>query len=189
MSGRIALVRHGRTEWNAARRMQGTTDIPLDDVGRAQAEQAAAALASLGDWTHVVASPLLRASETAAIIAARLGLPLHAPIAALAERDCGEAEGLSVDEANARWPDLDYPGAETLEQLGRRMSEAIGGSADGAVIVSHGLALRRGIEALTGESTPRIANAEAIVLARAADGTQLRWRRADAALETAHPSP
>lgn len=191
MSHRIAVVRHGRTAWNAAGRIQGSTDIPLDDEGRAQAVEAAVELASLGTWSHVVSSPLLRARETATIIARELGLPLRAPLASLVERDCGEAEGLSADEANTRWPDLAYPGAETFEQLGHRVAEAIAAiatdpadaadadaDADGAIVVSHGQALRRGIETLTGEAVPRIANAETIVLEllaqRVGSGS---WRR------------
>jgi probable phosphoglycerate mutase len=186
---RLALVRHGQTAWNAARRIQGTTDIPLDDTGRAQAEEAAAALAALGRWTLVIASPLLRAHETAAIIAARLRLPLHDQVPALAERDCGEAEGLSVEEAHARWPELDYAGGETLDAVGRRVADALtqlADAADGAIVVSHGIALRAGIAVLTGEPMTRLANAEAIVLERLPDdGGARMWRRGGALLEGA----
>ncbi|GEK80290.1 histidine phosphatase family protein [Agrococcus baldri] len=176
---RVALVRHGRTPWNAARRIQGTTDIPLDDTGRAQAHEAAAALAALGDWSCVVSSPLLRARETATIIAARLGIPLLEPVAGLTERDCGEAEGLPVDEAALRWPARDYAGGEPLQEVGRRVAEALSALADagtGAIAVGHGIALRTGVATLTGTPAQRLANAEIIVLER----EQGSWLRADA---------
>lgn len=52
----FALIRHGQTNWNAQRRLQGSTDIPLNDVGRGQAQDAAAALAGY-EWAFVVSSP------------------------------------------------------------------------------------------------------------------------------------
>ncbi|NQD89088.1 histidine phosphatase family protein, partial [Paenarthrobacter sp. CM16] len=64
----FALVRHGQTDWNAERRLQGSTDIPLNDVGREQAREAVAFLSDQ-QWDTVVASPLSRAAETAEIIA------------------------------------------------------------------------------------------------------------------------
>lgn len=142
----LALVRHGRTQWNAARRIQGSTDVPLDHVGRQQARDAAAGLAELGMWSAVVSSPMLRARETAAIIAHLLGVPLLDPIVELVERDCGLAEGMTVDEAHGRWPDLEYPEAEPVAAVGVRVAGAldrIAASAPGAVVVSHGQSLRR----------------------------------------------
>src|SRR5271167_1540411 len=69
----IYLVRHGETDWNAAERWQGHTDIPLNATGRAQADAVAEALSGAG-LAGVVASDLSRAQETANIIAARLGI-------------------------------------------------------------------------------------------------------------------
>ena len=71
----LYLVRHGETDWNRQRRIQGLTDIPLNDTGRAQAE-AAAALIERSEWDLVVSSTLGRARETAAILARGLGLPV-----------------------------------------------------------------------------------------------------------------
>jgi len=61
---RLIVWRHGRTEWNLAGRVQGQTDIPLDDVGVAQAVQVAPRLAALHPDV-LVASDLRRASDTA----------------------------------------------------------------------------------------------------------------------------
>lgn len=69
MSGEIVLVRHGRTALNAAGRLQGRVDEPLDDVGREQARRLAARLSPiLGDGDLVVSSPLVRARDTAATL-------------------------------------------------------------------------------------------------------------------------
>ena len=90
---RIALVRHGQTDWNAAGLFQGSSDTPLNDVGRAQAAAAAQQLATQR-WDAVVSSPLSRARETAGIIAETIGVPLGAAYPELVERDYGPYEGL-----------------------------------------------------------------------------------------------
>ncbi|MGR0219143.1 histidine phosphatase family protein [Agromyces sp. ZXT2-6] len=93
----IALVRHGETDWNRERRIQGATDIPMNERGRAQSRAVAERLAT-SRWDAVVTSPLSRSAETAAIIARRLGLvdPAHVP--ALAERRHGLLEGLTAED-------------------------------------------------------------------------------------------
>ena len=70
---RILLARHGQTSWNALGRLQGHTDIELNDVGREQARELAARLAS-AELTAVWASDLARARQTGEIVAAALGL-------------------------------------------------------------------------------------------------------------------
>jgi probable phosphoglycerate mutase len=100
---RICLVRHGETEWNAARRIQGQIDIDLNATGLRQA-------AAAGRWLHdagivaLYSSDLKRAWNTALAIGAALGLtPTAAP--EMRERRYGVFEGLTYDEARTRHPD------------------------------------------------------------------------------------
>lgn len=168
----VALVRHGRTAWNLARRMQGRADIPLDDHGRAQAESAADLLAR-AHWDRIVSSPLSRAAETASVIGQKL---IHAERTTdehLIERDYGVAEGMPVCEARERWPDSDYPGAEPLHETTERARRVLGEieQLEGdSVVVAHGTLLRVGVEALTGSACPRILNGQVVLLERVGEG-------------------
>ncbi|MET0318796.1 MAG: histidine phosphatase family protein, partial [Rhodococcus fascians] len=69
----LALVRHGETDWNLHGRLQGSSDIPLNDTGRAQAREAVYELSD-HSWDLLVSSPLSRAAETADIIGSHLGI-------------------------------------------------------------------------------------------------------------------
>jgi len=90
---RVLLWRHGRTEWNVQRRFQGQSDPPLDDVGRAQAREAAAMLAAV-EPDAMYSSDLVRATETAAALTALTGLPVRLD-SRLRERALGRWEGLN----------------------------------------------------------------------------------------------
>ncbi len=103
MPRRLILLRHGRTEWNANRRYQGQLDPPLDEVGQAQAIEAAALVASMHPDV-LVSSDLQRASQTAAKIASLTGLPLRVD-ARLRERHLGHWQGLTREEVAARFPE------------------------------------------------------------------------------------
>lgn len=88
------LVRHGQTDWNRAGKIQGTTDIPLNETGRQQAEQLAAVLKERSGYPAgtridaVYTSPLARAFQTAEILAKEGKLPLRR-LTGLRERDFG----------------------------------------------------------------------------------------------------
>lgn len=171
-----ALIRHGRTRWNAERRLQGRADLPLDEEGHRQARAAAAALSG-GPWSRIVCSPLLRARRTAEIVAAELGLPAPALDPLLLERDYGEAEGVPVDEALERWPDGRYPNGESADELTHRSGPALALLATpGTVIVGHGAFLRSGIAVLTGRPFPRIANGEVVIVETSGDGVRVTSR-------------
>ena len=180
----LTLIRHGETDWNAARRIQGSTDIPLNDTGRGQARDAAVALRESLDLAApvvVVASDLSRARETAEIIAAELGLHVSRLYPDLRERAYGEAEGVDSTEFSARWGDwhtAEVPGAEPWPHLRARGLRALrhvvrdarretapvaaAGSSDGAAVVSrssvivvtHGAMIRELIRHATGGELP-----------------------------------
>lgn len=97
----MLLVRHGQSEWNATGRWQGCADPDLTDLGRQQALHAAA---RIGTVDIIVASPLIRALETAQIISAQIGVGPVVVEPDLAERDAGEWEGLTRVEIEQQWP-------------------------------------------------------------------------------------
>lgn len=158
----LALIRHGQTDWNAAGLLQGSSDIPLNDTGREQARGAIPALRSR-HWDVVLSSPLQRAAETAAIIAEGLGIPLGAAYPGLVERDYASLEGTSAAAAIERWPNRDYPGAESLETVASRGAHslaAIAGAFPGkaVLVVGHGTIIRYTLARLAGRPVPGIDN-------------------------------
>lgn len=159
----IAFIRHGQTDWNAAERLQGSTDIPLNDFGRQQAREAAALLSGF-EWEVVVSSPLSRARETAAIIATDLGLELGRSYDTLVERHFGEAEGMNAAEIEARWGgSRDFPGVEPAEAVMERGTSALRQIAEeyagrDTVIVGHGAIIRSTLISLAGHPIANIAN-------------------------------
>ena len=134
MASDIILVRHGETEWNHLRRIQGQLDVPLNGVGLRQAQAIARRLAS-EPVAAVYTSDLLRASATAAPIAAAHGLaPL--PDVRLRERHYGGFQGSYYDRLQHERPEayrrmlsrdlaFDLDGGETIPMLHRRVSEAL----------------------------------------------------------------
>lgn len=160
----FALIRHGQTDWNAERRLQGSTDIPLNDVGRRQARDAAGALAGT-EWDAIVSSPLGRAAETADLIAAGLGLAVARRVRELTERSFGPAEGLQDG------PELDalripggFRGAESEEAAADRGLAALEALAEEfrggrVLVVTHGSLLRVSLSRAAGRTLPSIQNA------------------------------
>ena len=100
---RILAVRHGETAWNTESRIQGHTDIPLNDTGLWQADRVARALHD-ERLQAVYSSDLLRARATAEAIAQAQQLTLRLETG-LRERHFGHLEGLTRDEIAQRWPE------------------------------------------------------------------------------------
>ena len=144
---RLIIWRHGRTTWNLERRFQGQADPPLDDVGRAQAAQSAALIASLRP-AAIHTSDLQRATQTAQALGVVTGLPVHRD-AGLRERSLGHWEGLTRDEVAERYPDeladwvagrdVRRRGGESREEVAVRSLAAFDNieDVDLAVVVTH----------------------------------------------------
>jgi probable phosphoglycerate mutase len=150
------LVRHGETDWNAAGRLQGHTDEPLNDYGRRQARELAERLAA-EDVDAIYASDLARARETAEIVGARLGLPV-ALDPDLREKHWGTWEGLTGDErahVELVGESTEAHRERTMRALGRIASAHPAGR---VVVVTHGGSLRRVQAALHGVAEPVIDN-------------------------------
>ena len=161
---RLLVVRHGQSEWNAIGRWQGRADPPLTDEGRRQAADAAKVL---GTFDAVVASPLVRAVETASVLADHLGIGPVLVDPDLMERDAGEWQGLTRTQIESGWPDFlesgrRPPGYETDQAMGTRVRAALDRVSDqvsdGAVlVVSHG-GVVYALEEACGEPWRRIPN-------------------------------
>ena len=163
----FALVRHGQTDWNAVGRIQGATDVPLNDVGRGQATEAVTPLSEY-TWDFVVASPLSRAAETADIIAEDLKLEVIRHLPGLVERNYGPAEGLSagpkLDALRVDGSYGSFRGAEAEDSVsGRGLGALQELAADypGAriIVVCHGTLIRLSLMAALGRDIPPITNA------------------------------
>jgi broad specificity phosphatase PhoE len=145
----LLIVRHGQSEWNAIGRWQGHADPSLSELGRRQAVVAAA---SIGAVDGIVSSDLLRAVETAAIIAEQLGIGPVIVDERLRERDAGEWTGLTRAEIDKGWPgwidSARHPaGYEGMDDVSDRVLEALQAiheaSAGGSLlVVTHGGVIR-----------------------------------------------
>lgn len=161
MTGRLMLVRHAQSEWNAGGLWQGQADPSLSDVGRHQAAAAGKRLAAEEEFDAVFCSDLSRAVETAEILAASLGLATSPAIEpGLREYDVGEWSGLTREDIEARWPGdiarfgggdlVAPPGGETRAAFDDRVSQAaarVGRAAVAAgsgsiLVVAHGGVVR-----------------------------------------------
>jgi len=143
----IYLVRHGQTDWNLQHRIQGSTDIPLNDTGRGQASRAGALLARRS-WDQLYSSPLSRAFETATIIGQQIGIGPPQLLEALVERNYGEAEGMTDAQIDASYPgDEPVPGRESRAEVAARVMPALlelaeQHSGEHIVITTHGAVIR-----------------------------------------------
>lgn len=161
---RLFLIRHARSTWNAARRIQGWADPPLDDVGREQA-------ARLGDRLRrdppnvLYTSPLCRARQTAEIVGRTIGVPVELD-ERLKEHDMGDVTGLTREAFEERYPELvrcwrekperfRFPGEEDVDAFRARVvegfDEIVARHEDGAVAaVTHGGTLGAYLSSLLG---------------------------------------
>ena len=172
MTTRFCLVRHGETDWNAARRVQGQIDIGLNATGEAQAR---AMRFGLGGQTIsvVYSSDLCRAWRTAELATAGLAFPAVSPAPTLRERHYGMLQGLTIADAvhhqpaayrhhQARTPDYDYETGETLIAFAARIMDSLTAMAErhrgGTVLAfTHGGVLDIAYRAATARAldTPR----------------------------------
>lgn len=158
MQHTIFFVRHGQTDWNAARRMQGQIDIPLNDTGRGQARRNGEALREvLGARTaglHYVASPLSRASETMCLVRGALGLAPEdfSRDGRLKEMAYGAWDGMMWPRHAERTPEITRwledpwlratPGGESYAMLWARVVAWLQDIPGDSVVVAHGGVMR-----------------------------------------------
>ena len=144
----LTLVRHGRTRANAGGLLQGHVDNELDEVGHDQASVLGPALARVAPVDRIIASPLLRAQQTAAAIAGHAGLAVETDRRWI-ELDYGDYDGQPMSsippEVWARWrsdPDFRPPRGESMAELETRVHGALvdlaaNGTGMHVVVVSH----------------------------------------------------
>jgi probable phosphoglycerate mutase len=154
----LYFIRHGETDWNVLGKLQGTIDIALNDRGREQAANAAKILTDLlardrreASSFDFVASPLRRARETMEIIRRALNLPpqQYAVDERLREIAYGEWEGLTMEQAEARDPDIyakrladkwvvAAPGGESYAAVQARVSDWYAELGADTIVAAHG---------------------------------------------------
>ncbi|WP_379129243.1 histidine phosphatase family protein [Paenibacillus sp. sgz500958] len=177
----IGLIRHGLTDWNAAGKIQGQSDIPLNNEGRRQAGMLADRLGQESyHWDYCITSNLSRAEETGVIIAGKLGIPMLSPDSRIRERAYGQVEGLTAQEREAKWG-KDWNslnlGQENDEQLQIRALDfleelAAEHSNHNVLIVSHGGFLAQLYNALYKDKySERIGNLSLTILEK----TEFEW--------------
>jgi probable phosphoglycerate mutase len=175
----IYLARHGQTAYNLEGRFQGQLPVPLDDTGRAQAADLAERAAAHG-FAALWTSPLLRARETADVVARLLGLqPREDP--RLMGTDAGDWTNRSFAEIQAEAPEqfaafvagdpsFAFPGGESFAEQEERVSAALADIELGelpALVVCHGMVIRAAFAVRTGRPisrTERVPNAGLVPL-------------------------
>lgn len=132
---RLILVRHGQTEWNRVERFRGQIDLPLNETGLRQAEQAARRIAAAYEVAAIYSSPLARAAKTAEAIGEAVRLPVQI-LPGINDFNFGQWEGRSLQEVAEATPELfrlwqthphlaAIPGGEKLEALRARVVGAV----------------------------------------------------------------
>ena len=173
---RIYVARHGESTWNAERRWTGHADPPLSASGRAQAKAACEAFARQR-FDAVGSSGLVRATETASIIAAALGVPLLEPMRHFDERFSGPLSGMTTSEIEARWPGFleqwkggtrpEIPGGEPWHAFVDRVQEGLEllRAVPGRILVVSHMGVQRALEDRFGKSPTWYENLEGLWVA------------------------
>lgn len=146
----LYVVRHGETDWNHQRRLQGRLDVPLNETGVAQARALAAYFQQI-PLTRVLTSPLRRAFATASVMGEAVSCPVE-PVEDLAEIDHGAWQGMTVGEIQSRYPatwadwnvrpsETCPPGAESMAAVAARVNRLLQWCSAGgdACLVTHGV--------------------------------------------------
>jgi broad specificity phosphatase PhoE len=159
---RVYLARHGQTAYNLEGRFQGQLPVPLDDTGRAQAADLAERAAARG-FATLWCSPLLRARETADVVAQLIGLEPHKD-PRLMETDAGEWTDRTFAAVRAQAPEefaaflagdsnFAFPGGESFAEQEVRVSAALEDVEQGelpALVVCHGMVIRAALSVRAG---------------------------------------
>jgi probable phosphoglycerate mutase len=167
VASRVYLARHGQTAYNLEGRFQGQLAVPLDDTGRAQAVDLAERAADHG-FLALWSSPLLRARETADVVARTLGLEPKED-ARLMETDAGDWTDRSFAEVQAEAPEqfaafaagdpgFAFPGGESFAEQEERVSAALQDVEQGelpALVVCHGMVIRAALAGRAGHRDKR----------------------------------
>ncbi|MFK7901957.1 MAG: histidine phosphatase family protein [Nitratireductor sp.] len=150
----IYYIRHGLTNWNAEHRFQGKRDIPLNDIGRAQASENGKRLNALiknpQDFDFI-SSPLIRTRETMELIRAQMGLDItsYQTDDRLVEMNYGDLEGVTLNELEQEHKELfeirktkrwqfQPPNGESLQMTEKRIAPFFNGIKRNSIIVAHG---------------------------------------------------
>ncbi|RFS20463.1 histidine phosphatase family protein [Chitinophaga silvatica] len=157
----IAIIRHGTTSWNKAGRLQGYSDIPLDEEGIAQAMKLGQRLSS-ENWDLIFSSHLIRARQTAAIIAQELKLNSVIEDKRIGEAGGGLIEGTTEEERLSKWGanwkqlDLGMEPRESVVNRGLSFLQEISAENKGKkiVLVTHGSFIRQLLDTIVPALNP-----------------------------------
>ncbi len=157
----LYLVRHGETDWNRLKKIQGQTDVPLNETGKEQARKLAMRFSGI-PVDFIYSSDLSRAYETGAEVGRTLGIPVHA-CDQLRERSFGRLEGYTAEEIERRFNGFPQEreqmiayGMETKEETERRIYSRLKQLMEKhfrekILVVSHGGSIRSFVENIAGE--------------------------------------
>lgn len=176
MSAGVYLARHGQTAYNRLGRFQGHLPVPLDETGLAQAAELAERARSR-EFAALWCSPLLRARQTADVVAGAIGLTPRED-ARLVETDAGDWTDLTFEEVRASTPELfdafasgdpsfAFPGGESFAQQEQRVGAALLDVQAGelpALVVCHGMVIRAALHVRGIGPFERVANGALVPL-------------------------